>query len=118
VFWYFRTAFLREFHHGNGEDLRSTETILHLTRRAKQGGFQLAGVLDPLATRSVRRASDSVQTALPESTEVDRYAGQFTVTPLHDRLPEINPPRFQHRSTVMRLGPQAGGGGHARLIAR
>jgi len=29
VFWYFRTAFIREFHHADGEDLRSTGMILH-----------------------------------------------------------------------------------------
>ena len=41
MFWYFRTAFLRDFHHADGEELRSTETILHPTRAAKQGGFRL-----------------------------------------------------------------------------
>src|SRR5215471_9293178 len=29
VFWYFGTAFLRESHRAGGEDLRSTDMILH-----------------------------------------------------------------------------------------
>jgi hypothetical protein len=37
-----------------------------IARAAKQRGFQLGRTLDPLRTRSVRRAGDSVQTAFWE----------------------------------------------------
>ena len=48
-----------EVHNARGEELRSTETILHPTRAAKARQFLLGRTLDPLRTRSVRRASGS-----------------------------------------------------------
>jgi hypothetical protein len=48
-----------EAHNARGEGLRSTETILHRTRAAKANQFLLGRTLDPLRTRSARRASGS-----------------------------------------------------------
>ena len=75
LFWYFGTAFLREFHHAGGSvDLRSTERILHPKPPAKQGSFNLDVQFDPLRTRSVRRASGLLETPMAPPTPAPRVS--------------------------------------------
>src|SRR6516164_9172634 len=100
VFWYFGTAFLGESHHAGSEDLRSTEKILTPCGRCSARRFHLARTLDLLGTRSVRRASDSVQTGLPETGRERVFPTSFRRKGVDPLVPELGDRvRGQSRST-------------------
>lgn len=71
VFWYFGTAFLGKSHHAGGEDMRSTETILHPTRAAKQGSF----CSDEHLTLCAREASAAAAASFKRGYRKSRLPG-------------------------------------------
>jgi hypothetical protein len=69
--------------------------MLHRSVAPKQGNPQLARALDPLRTRSVRRVSDSVQTALLETGWLGLQSpGKFVESRMGASTDAEAPPRF------------------------
>src|SRR5215468_4671293 len=107
VFWYFGTAFLRESHRAGGEDLRSTDMILHPV--ALQGKAVSAGT----CTRPFTYAKRPSRQRLPfkPAYNPDHYRGR---APDHAEAHH----RAQSDAAGIRAGAGRGPVGRVRAMAR